>query len=103
MEEGYEEEKTTPLPISGWVGDNLLMISNNMLLWIGQGVECGSGTVHCDTVYYNVGLNIKGLDENNMSSSIDIMVYKKDRVAYVLKVKQEVSNSKRRVVSMAHT
>jgi len=154
-------EKNTPvLPISGWMGDNLLKKSENMVWWKGMDVECGTETIHCDTVYDvldklcrvperpvsapmrmpisgiykikgvgdvlagrveqgqvkpgeevvflpthtvsnpctgkvftvemhhqrvdyanpgdNVGLNIKGLDKQNMPRSGDVMVYKKD-------------------------
>merc|ERR1719219_2274870 len=45
-------EKNTPvLPISGWMGDNLLKKSDNMGWWKGQDVEVGKETIHCDTVY----------------------------------------------------
>ena len=154
-------EKSTPvMPISGWMGDNLLKKSENMGWWKGQDVEIGSETIHVDTVYDvldkmcrvperpvsapmrmpisgiykikgvgdvlagrveqgvvkpgeevvflpthtasnpctgkvftvemhhqrvdfanpgdNVGLNIKGLDKNNMPRSGDVMVHKKD-------------------------
>eukprot|EP00913_Durusdinium_trenchii_P006505 g6113.t1 len=154
-------EKSTPvMPISGWMGDNLLKKSENMGWWKGQDVEVGSEMIHVDTVYDvldkmcrvperpisapmrmpisgiykikgvgdvlagrveqgvvkpgeevvflpthttsnpctgkvftvemhhqrvdfanpgdNVGLNIKGLDKNNMPRSGDVMVYKKD-------------------------
>ncbi|CAK0883584.1 unnamed protein product, partial [Prorocentrum cordatum] len=154
-------EKGTPvMPISGWMGDNLLKKSENMGWWKGCDVEYGKETIHVDTVYDvldvmcrvperptsapmrmpisgiykikgvgdvlagrveqgvvkpgeevvflpthtasnpctgkvftvemhhqrvdfanpgdNVGLNIKGLDKNNMPRSGDVMVYKKD-------------------------
>jgi len=154
-------EKNTPvMPISGWMGDNLLKKSENMAWWKGQDVEYGKETLHLDTIYDvldklcrvperpisapmrmpisgiykikgvgdvlagrveqgvvkpgeevvflpthtasnpctgkvftvemhhqrvdfanpgdNVGLNIKGLDKNNMPRSGDVMVYKKD-------------------------
>merc|ERR1711972_1126997 len=45
-------EKNTPvMPISGWMGDNLLKKSDNMAWWKGQDIECGKETIHCDTVY----------------------------------------------------
>jgi elongation factor 1-alpha len=154
-------EKSTPrLPISGWMGDNLLKKSENMGWWSGTDVLCGKETIHVDTLYDyldkvarvperptsapmrmpisgiykikgvgdvlagrveqgvvkpgedviflpthtssnpcngkvftvemhhqrvdfanpgdNVGLNIKGLDKNNMPRGGDVMVYKKD-------------------------
>merc|ERR1712224_982116 len=154
-------EKNTPvMPISGWMGDNLLKKSDNMTWWKGMDVACGKETLHVDTIYDvfnnlfrvperpssaamrlpisgiykikgvgdvlagrveqgvvkpgedcvflpthtasnpctgkvfsiemhhsrvdlaqpgdNVGLNIKGLDKNNMPRSGDVMVYKKD-------------------------
>merc|ERR1712216_343864 len=154
-------EKNTPVvPISGWMGDNLLKKSENMGWWKGCDVLYGKETVHIDTLYDcfdtffrvperpssapmrmpisgiykikgvgdvlagrveqgivkpgeeviflpthtasnpctgkvftvemhhqrvdfanpgdNVGLNIKGLDKNNMPRSGDVMVYKKD-------------------------
>merc|ERR1712226_446577 len=134
-------EKGTPvMPISGWMGDNLLKKSENMGWWKGCDVEYGKETIHVDTVYDvldkmcrvperptsapmrmpisgiykikgvgdvlagrveqgvvkpgeevvflpthtasnpgdNVGLNIKGLDKNNMPRGGDVMVYKKD-------------------------
>merc|ERR1712017_57598 len=154
-------EKNTPvMPISGWMGDNLLKKSDNMPWWKGMDVAYGKETIHVDTLYDvfdklfrvperpssapmrmpisgiykikgvgdvltgrveqglvkpneeviflpthtasnpcagkvftvemhhqrvdfagpgdNVGLNIKGLDKNNMPRSGDVMVYKKD-------------------------
>merc|ERR1712014_261585 len=45
-------EKGTPvMPISGWMGDNLLKKSDNMAWWKGQDIEYGKETIHCDTVY----------------------------------------------------
>merc|ERR1719224_267078 len=154
-------EKNTPVvPISGWMGDNLLKKSDNMGWWKGCDVLYGKETVHIDTLYDcfdtffrvperptdaamrlpisgiykikgvgdvlagrveqglvkpneevcflpthtaanpcigkvftvemhhkrvdqaqpgdNVGLNIKGLDKNNMPRGGDVMIYKKD-------------------------
>jgi len=155
-------EKNTPLlPISGWMGDNLLKKSTNMTWWSGVDVIVGKDEkIHIDTLYDaldkmcrvpdrpisapmrmpisgiykikgvgdvlagrveqgvvkpgeevlfmpthtgsnpcggkvftvemhhtrhecanpgdNVGLNIKGLDKNNMPRSGDVMIYKKD-------------------------
>jgi elongation factor 1-alpha len=154
-------EKGTPVvPISGWMGDNLLKKSTNMGWWTGVDVVYGKETIHIDTmldvfdklcrvperpiqapmrmpisgIYKikgvgdvlagrveqgvvkpgeevvflpthtasnpctgkvftvemhhsrvdcanpgdNVGLNIKGLDKQNMPRSGDVMVYKKD-------------------------
>merc|ERR1712135_113493 len=117
-------EKNTPvLPISGWMGDNLLKKSENMPWWKGTKVFVETTEFHVDTLYDvldkvykvpsrplsaamrmpisgiykikgvgdvlagrveqacpgdNVGLNIKGLDKNNMPRSGDVMVYKKD-------------------------
>merc|ERR1712010_259555 len=154
-------EKSTPLmPISGWMGDNLLKQSTNMGWWKGCDVLVGKDTIHVDTLYDvfdkffrvperpssapmrmpisgiykikgvgdvlagrveqgvvkpgedviflpthtasnpctgkvftvemhhsrvdfanpgdNVGLNIKGLDKNNMPRGGDVMIYKKD-------------------------
>merc|ERR1711887_99728 len=100
-------EKNTPLlPISGWMGDNLLKKSDNMGWWKGMDVlivkpgeevvflpthtasnPC-TGKVFTVEMHHqrvdfanpgdNVGLNIKGLDKNNMPRSGDVMVYKKD-------------------------
>merc|ERR1712190_276378 len=45
-------EKNTPfLPISGWMGDNLLKKSENMGWWKGMDVEVGKENVHVDTLY----------------------------------------------------
>jgi len=154
-------EKGTPyMPISGWMGDNLLKKSDNMDWWKGVDIPVGSETIHIDTMYDvldkmcrvperpisapmrmpisgiykikgvgdvlagrveqgvvkpgeevvflpthttsnpctgkvftvemhhsrvdfanpgdNVGMNMKGLDKNNMPRSGDVMVYKKD-------------------------
>jgi elongation factor 1-alpha len=154
-------EKNTPfLPISGWMGDNLLKKSDKMAWWKGADIIVGSEKLHVDTLYDcldkmcrvperptsapmrmpisgiykikgvgdvlagrveqgvvkpgeevlfmpthtssnpcngkvftvemhhtrhdfanpgdNVGLNIKGLDKNNMPRSGDVMIYKKD-------------------------
>jgi len=156
-------EKNTPvLPISGWMGDNLLKKSDKMTWWTGTDIEVGSKNekIHVDTMYQflndvcriperpvsapmrmpisgiykikgvgdvlagrveqgvvkpneevvfmpthtpsnacqgkvftvemhhkradlanpgdNVGLNIKGLDKQNMPRGGDVMIYKKD-------------------------
>mmetsp|Transcript_12826 Transcript_12826/g.18661 ORF Transcript_12826/g.18661 Transcript_12826/m.18661 type:complete len:158 (-) Transcript_12826:72-545(-) len=39
------------LPISGWMGDNLLKKSTNMAWWSGVDVEVGKETLHIDTLY----------------------------------------------------
>merc|ERR1712238_422850 len=45
-------EKNTPvLPISGWMGDNLLKKSTNMDWWKGMDVEYGNKIIHVDTCY----------------------------------------------------
>merc|ERR1739844_179528 len=45
-------EKNTPvLPISGWMGDNLLKKSDNMAWGKGMAVEYGKETIHCETFY----------------------------------------------------
>merc|ERR1711972_452406 len=45
-------EKNTPvMPISGWMGDNLLKKSDNMTWWKGFDVLVGKETIHVDTVY----------------------------------------------------
>merc|ERR1712188_366716 len=47
-------EKNTPvMPISGWMGDNLLKKSTNMDWWKGSDVLVGSANekIHIDTLY----------------------------------------------------
>merc|ERR1719203_1200330 len=45
-------EKNTPvMPISGWMGDNLLKKSTNMAWWKGQDVEYGKEKIHLETIY----------------------------------------------------
>merc|ERR1712139_476439 len=45
-------EKNAPyMPISGWMGDNLLKKSDNMAWWKGVDVLVGSEKLHIDTVY----------------------------------------------------
>merc|ERR1712107_608045 len=45
-------EKNTPvLPISGWMGDNLLKKSDNMGWWKGMDVDVDGSTIHVDTLY----------------------------------------------------
>jgi elongation factor 1-alpha len=45
-------EKNTPvMPISGWMGDNLLKKSENMKWWAGMPAVVGKETIHCDTLY----------------------------------------------------
>merc|ERR1719235_1440705 len=39
------------MPISGYLGDNLLKKSDNMSWWTGADVKIGSETIHCDTLY----------------------------------------------------
>merc|ERR1711861_30096 len=45
-------EKNTPLlPISGWMGDNLLKKSDKMSWWSGMDVVSEGGPMHVDTLY----------------------------------------------------
>merc|ERR1711870_153870 len=45
-------EKNTPLlPISGWIGDNLLKKSTNMDWWKGMDPLVGKEAIHVDTLY----------------------------------------------------
>merc|ERR1719281_258623 len=45
-------EKNTPvMPISGWMGDNLLKKSDNMTWWKGMDVVIGKEKLHIDTLY----------------------------------------------------
>ncbi|CAK0831872.1 unnamed protein product, partial [Prorocentrum cordatum] len=156
----FVEKGAPAMPISGWIGDNLLKKSDNVGWWKDCDVEYGKETIHVDTVHDvfdvmcrvperptsapmrmpisgiykikgvgdalagrveqgmvkpgeevaflparaasnpctdkvftvemhhqrvdfanpgdNVGLNIEGLDKNNMSRSGDVVVYKKD-------------------------
>merc|ERR1711871_575406 len=146
-------EKSTPvLPLSGWMGDNLIKKTENMSWWSGQDILVDKTSMHIDTLYDclndmckppgrndsaamrmpvsgiykikgvgdviagrieqglvkpthtpanacggkvftiemhhtrhdvakpgdNVGLNIKGLDKQNMPRVGDVMIYKKD-------------------------
>merc|ERR1719420_687962 len=52
---GYKKdfvEKSAPaMPISGWMGDNLLKKSEKMAWWSGTDVLVGSETIHVDTLY----------------------------------------------------
>merc|ERR1719311_1821875 len=44
-------EKNTPLvPISGWMGDNLIKKTTNMDWWKGMDVPIDKETIHCDTL-----------------------------------------------------
>eukprot|EP00928_Gymnodinium_smaydae_P008741 TRINITY_DN13205_c0_g1_i1.p1 TRINITY_DN13205_c0_g1~~TRINITY_DN13205_c0_g1_i1.p1 ORF type:complete len:474 (+),score=93.44 TRINITY_DN13205_c0_g1_i1:29-1450(+) len=45
------EHETPILPISGWIGDNLLKKSTHMDWWSGQDVRHGDEVVHVDTLY----------------------------------------------------
>merc|ERR1719409_2224184 len=45
-------EKNTPLlPISGWMGDNLLKKSTNMDWWKGMDVPIEKEVIHIETLY----------------------------------------------------
>lgn len=45
-------EKSVPsLPISGWMGDNLLKKTDNMNWWTGQDILVGKENMHIDTLY----------------------------------------------------
>jgi len=45
-------DKSAPvMPISGWMGDNLLKTSDNMPWWKGMDIEYGNETIHVDAVY----------------------------------------------------
>merc|ERR1712039_1165030 len=45
-------EKSVPvMPISGWMGDNLLKKSENMNWWKGVDIPVGKETIHVDTMY----------------------------------------------------
>merc|ERR1711907_585506 len=83
-------EKNVPfLPISGWMGDNLLKPEEEVIfLPTHTASNPCTGKVFTVEMHHqrvdfaqpgdNVGLNIKGLDKNNMPRSGDVMVYKKD-------------------------
>ncbi|KAJ9512495.1 hypothetical protein QJQ45_018783 [Haematococcus lacustris] len=44
-------EKSVPIiPISGWIGDNLIKKSENMTWYTGRDVECGQGKIHVHTL-----------------------------------------------------
>merc|ERR1712072_828106 len=50
-------EKSTPvLPISGWMGDNLIKKSMNMDWWKGCDILCEGETLHMDTLYHVLDL-----------------------------------------------
>merc|ERR1719267_395004 len=45
-------EKSTPvLPLSGWMGDNLIKKTENMSWWSGQDILVEKTTMHIDTLY----------------------------------------------------
>merc|ERR1719409_2374644 len=45
-------EKSTPvLPLSGWMGDNLIKKTENMSWWSGQDILVEKATMHIDTLY----------------------------------------------------
>merc|ERR1719393_360679 len=45
-------EKSVPgLPISGWMGDNLIKKTENMGWWSGQDILVEKTTMHIDTLY----------------------------------------------------
>merc|ERR1712031_76237 len=97
---GFIEKNTPFLPISGWMGDNLLKKSTNMDWFKGTDVIVGaSEKIHIDTLYDALDkmcrvperptsapmrmpisgiYKIKGVDKNNMPRSGDVMIYKKD-------------------------
>merc|ERR1719245_1419665 len=47
----FIEGNTPYLPISGWIGDNLLKKSTNMDWWKGCDVQVSKETLHVDTLY----------------------------------------------------
>jgi len=47
----FVEHGVPMLPISGWVGDNLLKRSEHMDWWKGQDVQSGQEVVHVETLY----------------------------------------------------
>jgi len=48
--EDYVMNQVPVIPISGWMGDNLITPSTNMPWWKGQDVTVGNGTVHVGTI-----------------------------------------------------
>merc|ERR1712085_214085 len=85
-------DKNTPvIPISGWMGDNLLKKSEKMTWWTGVDVDYGKETIHIDTVY-DVLDKFCRVPERPISAPMrmpisgiykikgvgDVMVYKKD-------------------------
>ncbi|ORZ32070.1 elongation factor alpha-like protein [Catenaria anguillulae PL171] len=133
----FVEQSVPVIPISGWMGDNLLKQSTNMTWWKGQEVVHPNGSKHTIVTLLNalnefadlpsrkgdanlrvpisgiykikgvgdvlagrveqvftvemhhkkvekgetgdnVGMNIKGLDKNNMPRVGDVMIYKED-------------------------
>merc|ERR1712046_346097 len=47
----FIEKNSGCLPISGWMGDNLLKKSTNMTWWKGQDIEVGKEKIHVDTLF----------------------------------------------------
>merc|ERR1712100_714027 len=85
-------EKSAPrLPISGWMGDNLLKKSANMGWWSGADVLCGKETIHVETLYDYLD-KVARVPERPTSAPMrmpisgiykikgvgDVLVYKKD-------------------------
>jgi elongation factor 1-alpha len=46
----FVEQQVPIIPISGWVGDNLIKKSEKMAWWKGQDVKNEKGTIHVDTL-----------------------------------------------------
>jgi len=46
----FIEQSTPILPISGWMGDNLIKKSEKMTWWTGQDIKVGTETIHIDTL-----------------------------------------------------
>jgi len=46
----FVEQSVPIIPISGWVGDNLIKKSEKMPWWKGQDIKIESGTIHVDTL-----------------------------------------------------
>merc|ERR1712188_258236 len=47
----FIEKSAPPMPISGWMGDNLLKKSENMGWWNGTDVDCRGAKLHLETLY----------------------------------------------------
>jgi len=71
--DSFVENNVPILPISGWIGDNLIKPSENMPWWKGQDVKVGEKTIHVHTLLDALN-NLVQLPERKINASLRVPI-----------------------------